>query len=339
MTRKGHEARDDAILRKKIGWTGCQASALGYNKGMKKALLFIGLTYAIGLVLMASYPLLGGDWSAPGSIVIMTAYMFVPMVAAIIVQKEVYHAPIVGPLGVSFAFNGWFVVAWILPPLIVFAALGVSLLLPGVHFSPGMEGLFDRLRSALTADQIAEMKKQMASLPIHPVWLGLLQGMVAGATVNAAAGFGEELGWRGLLLGEWGPLGFWRSSVLIGLVWGVWHVPVILRGHNYPQHPLEGIAMMTAWTVLLSPIISYIRIRARSVVAASILHGTLTGTSGLAVMLLKGGSDLTVGVMGAAGFAVLAAADAGLFLYDRFVSPEPLMRAGGAAGPPSTQPS
>jgi uncharacterized membrane protein YjjP (DUF1212 family) len=41
------------------------------------------------------------------------------------------------------------------------------------------------------------------------------------------------------------------------------------------------------------------------------------GTAGLAVMLLRGGSDLTVGMTGLAGFVVLALANAALFVYDR----------------------
>ncbi len=53
------------------------------------------------------------------------------------------------------------------------------------------------------------------SLPVNPFWLAVIQGLVGGVTINAIAGFGEELGWRGLLSKELHPAGFWRSSLLI----------------------------------------------------------------------------------------------------------------------------
>jgi uncharacterized membrane protein YjjP (DUF1212 family) len=35
------------------------------------------------------------------------------------------------------------------------------------------------------------------------------------------------------------------------------------------------------------------------------MHGTLNGTAGLALMMVRGGNDLTVGLTGVAGFVVL----------------------------------
>lgn len=168
------------------------------------------------------------------------------------------------------------------------------------------------------------MREQIAAMTVHPLWLGLAQGLVAGATVNAIAGFGEELGWRGFLLNELRHLGFWKSSAVIGSVWGLWHAPFILQGHNYPEHPVAGVFMMIVWCLLLAPILSYVRLKAKSVIAAAIFHGTINGTAGLAVMVIAGGSDLTAGVMGLPGFIVLAALNLFLFAYERFLARSPL---------------
>jgi len=137
------------------------------------------------------------------------------------------------------------------------------------------------------------------------------------------AGFGEELGWRGFLQRELGYLGFWKSSALIGLIWGAWHAPIILQGHNYPQHPVAGVFMMIIFTLLLSPIFSYVRLKSGSVLAAAVIHGSLNGTVGLSVMVIKGGNDLTVGVTGLAGFIVLFIVNAGIFIYDRYPAKDP----------------
>jgi membrane protease YdiL (CAAX protease family) len=138
--------------------------------------------------------------------------------------------------------------------------------------------------------------------------------------------FGEELGWRGLLLRELEPLGFWRSSALIGLVWGFWHAPLILHGHNYPVHPWAGVFLMTGMTVLLSPLMGYLTIRANSVIAPSIFHGTFNATAGLAIVVIRGGTDVTTGVTGMAGLIFLAVMNIGLFAFDRCVAREPVRK-------------
>lgn len=90
------------------------------------------------------------------------------------------------------------------------------------------------------------------------------------------------------------------------------------------QHPVAGVFMMTVWTILLSPIFSYVRLKARSVIAAAIIHGSLNATAGLSLMVIEGGNDLTVGLTGLAGFIVLVAANVAILIFDRFVTKEPI---------------
>jgi len=268
----------------------------------------------------------GGRLSSPAGLAMSLAYMVLPMTMALVVQKLIHHQPVLEPLRINLHFNRWFLVAWLLPPLLAFAALGAALFMPGVTFDPQMHDMFSRFATQLSPDKVAKLRAQVASMPVHPIWLALAQGLAAGATVNALAGFGEELGWRGLLLKELSFLGFWRASFIIGLVWGIWHAPIILMGHNYPQHPVPGVYLMTDFTLLFSPLIAYVTLKSRSVLAAAIMHGTLNGTYGLGIMTLRGGNDLTVGLMGLAGLGVLLAANVLLFLYDRFLAKEPITR-------------
>jgi uncharacterized protein len=263
----------------------------------------------------AAFRLLGGRLTGDlFSMAVGVPYMMVPMVAAIIVQRRVRLRP-VAALGISFRLNRWWLVGWLAPLGITLAALGVSLLLPGIRFSPEMAGLFDRLRGLVPDPKLAEMRSALKLLPVHPFWLLLGQGLFAGLTVNAVAGFGEELGWRGFLLPEFGRYGFWRSSWLVGLIWGIWHAPLVLEGLNYRAHPVAGVFMMTGWCLLLSPLFSYVMVKSRSVIAVSVMHGSFNAFTGLAVIMVAGGTDLLAGVTGFAGFIVLAAANLALFAF------------------------
>ncbi len=109
------------------------------------------------------------------------------------------------------------------------------------------------------------------------------------------------------------PLGFWKGSALVGLLWGPWHAALIVQGYNYPQHPFIGVAMMTVMTVLLSPLVAAARLGGRSVIAAAICHGSFNAAAGFAVIFLKESNDLLVGVTGLAGALALALFDLGLF--------------------------
>ncbi len=292
---------------------------------MNKTLLFILLTLAVSYLSAGLFYFLGGEYSRTAGTILAVFYMFIPAAITLLITKVIHNEPIVKPLLISFNVNKWFVVAWLITPLISFTAFGISLLFPEVSYSPGMEGMFARFESVLTPEQIEEQRMAMEIMSIHPIWLTLFSGLVAGLTINAVAGFGEELGWRGFLHKQLKNLSFLKASLFIGFIWGIWHAPLILMGHNYPQHPELGVLMMIIWCILLSPLFLYITIKSKSVIAAAIMHGTLNGTAGLSIMMVEGGSDLIIGTTGLAGFVAVFIFVLLLFGYDRCISKERIM--------------
>lgn len=286
------------------------------NRKLKKIGLFIGITYALSWSIAILFFIFGGKWGTPSSMIVAMVIMFMPMVSTIIVQKVIYKEPLMQPLGISFQFNRWWLVAWLFPPLFAFAAMGVGLLMPGVSYSPEMTNFYEWLKGFTTPEHLEVIREELAAIPIHLFWILLIQGLVAGITVNAVLAFGEELGWQGFLLRELSQMKLWKASAIIGLVWGIWHAPLVLQGHNYPEHPVAGVFMMMLFNLLLAPIFSYIRIKSKSVIAAGIIHGSLNSTAALAVIMTEGGNELTIGVTGAAGFIVLLIVNLGIILFD-----------------------
>lgn len=100
---------------------------------------------------------------------------------------------------------------------------------------------------------------------------------------------------------------------------GLWHFPLILLGHNYPQHSVAGVFMMVIFCVLLSFIETYFVLKAKSVYPAAIFHGAINAVAGLNVLLIKGGNDLINGASGLSGFIVMAIVIAVIYVFDRFV--------------------
>jgi membrane protease YdiL (CAAX protease family) len=294
------------------------------GRSVKKVVLYIALTFVISYSMAGMYVIAGGKTTNVGIIYLALGYMLVPMAVTIIIQKFVYRESLIQPLGIVLKFNLWFFVAWFMPVLIAVATMGISLLIPGVSFTPDMSGFLPQMLSSLSTEQADQVRNFIGGLPVHFFWATLIQALIAGTTVNALFALGEEIGWRGLLLNELGFLGFWKSSAVIGIIWGLWHAPLILMGLNYPEHPQLGLLMMSVWTLLSSPIFSYIKLRSKSIFAVSIFHGTVNASPALALMCISGGNDLLTGITGLAGFIVIAAIDLFLFIYDRYLTAVPI---------------
>jgi len=286
---------------------------------MKRSIQFIILTCLVSWAIAGAAIFLG--LPGPGSIpyvIFGMFYMLLPAGCAVILQL-IYKEKPFRNLGVSFKFNRWFIIAGLVPIIAAFIALGISLFFPNVSFSSGFEGVLQ----LIPEDQKEKAMEQLTKFPPAIFLLiNVLQAIAAGYTINAVFAFGEELGWRGFLLKALKEKKFLLVSLITGIVWGIWHFPLILRGHNYPQHPVLGVGMMVIFCVLLAPVMTYIVIKSKSVITAAIFHGSLNAIAGISVLYLVGGNDLTNGITGAAGFITLIIINLAFYLFDRFVTKE-----------------
>lgn len=288
----------------------------------RKIVLFLLLAYGMAWTLEFGFFALGGRVGSGAFTAIALLCMFTPATAALITQKLVWKEPL-RDLGLSAPRLSWLAVAWLLPLALVIVTLALSLLVPGVSLVTGLDGLIANLSGILPPGEVARAQREMGQTilakPGVLLLLSFAQVLIAGPSINAVAALGEEIGWRGLLWHELKPLGFWRASFVIGFFWGLWHLPVIINGYNYPGHPVAGPIMMTVLTILLSPLIGYVRLRAESVFAAAVFHGTFNAAATL-VLFLAGGDVLVTGITGAIGMATLLLANGGLWLHLRRTS-------------------
>jgi membrane protease YdiL (CAAX protease family) len=100
-----------------------------------------------------------------------------------------------------------------------------------------------------------------------------VQSVLLAPILFIAIAFGEEYGWRGYLQGELMKMGRVRGTLLVGVIWGVWHWPIILMGWSYPGYPLAGLALTALFTTGLAVVLGYAVLRSGSVLLAAYLHG------------------------------------------------------------------
>ena len=120
----------------------------------------------------------------------------------------------------------------------------------------------------------------------------------------------EELGWRGVALdGLLDRLAMVPASLLLGAVWGLWHLPLFVMAGTY-QHGL-GLGTATFWrfmasTTVLSVLFTWLYLNTRrSILSAVLLHFSINLT-GTVLVVADAAQWLVLGAV-----AVLAAAVAG----------------------------
>ena len=112
-----------------------------------------------------------------------------------------------------------------------------------------------------------------ANLPDSAFLLTMaLNTMIVGPFLGLIITFGEEYGWRGYLQTELTRLGRIRGVFLLGVIWGIWHWPVIWMGYNYPGQPILGSIAMVMMCVILAYFLAYAVFKSNGIWTAAYLH-------------------------------------------------------------------
>ena len=213
---------------------------------------------------------------------VLTARMFTPLLAALVVLglehrlgewRRVLHVSFPG-LRALFA-SGLVVI------LVLMLSLAVGLSL-GVGLEPCLI-----LRDLVGGSGLAW---------VVTITGMLLVGLLAGISLNMIVALGEESGWRGLLIdtlsrGYSEPV----ASGLVGVIWGLWHAPLIWAGYNYSITGCgvgaggpPAVVVFTSLTTGMGMVLAWLRYRFNSVMASAAAHGTMNAVAGLFALAVSG---------------------------------------------------
>ncbi|MDP2315924.1 MAG: CPBP family intramembrane metalloprotease [Pseudomonadota bacterium] len=266
-----------------------------------------------------------GYWS----LVLAIPFLVGPLVASLLWKRFVVHEPIAS-LDTGLRFDGLVVLCWIAPVAIVWASALVAHGFGWATLDLTGAPIVDRVLAVRGAEAAAKVQEGLlASQVPYPV-LASLQALIVGLFFYTPLAFAEEIGWRGVLLRELRPLGFWPAALLIGAIWGLWQVPLVLLGGYFPDAPIQGTLVMVGASIPLGALYAWVREASGTVWAAALAHGVLTALGGFHELILSGGAAEVVGVKGVAGGIVLLVL--AVVLFARFPSgpraPQPAQAAG-----------
>lgn len=280
------------------------------KKAVKFSVVLCLLSWAYAAVVYFGFGIHGYGDNVMSFVISASIYMFMPMVTALLMQ--LIDKERVGSTGLlRFKVRWSWLVAWLLPVVIVVLSVLVNTLFNGVelgYFVP-----------------VTDETPEMYASPKMFIVMSLVSGLFAGVTINALAAFGEEYGWRNYLVSAMRGKSFWVACLFTGVVWGIWHFPFILMGHNYPDHRVAGVFMMVLFCLAVSPVELYLVLKSRSMFPAAIFHGTINAFAGAATAFVSGGSDILNGLVGLSGILVFIVLTLSIFVFDRFISKDLIM--------------
>ena len=113
-----------------------------------------------------------------------------------------------------------------------------------------------------------------------PVWGSFALFLALAATIEVirslSSALGEEIGWRGFLVPELAKqMSFTKLSLLTGLIWAVWHSPILLfADYNSGTNRWYALGCFTVMVVSISFIMGWLTLKSGSLWPAALFHAS-----------------------------------------------------------------
>jgi membrane protease YdiL (CAAX protease family) len=242
-------------------------------------LLAFGLAWALEALLFVTHTPVGLAGGVK-FVLVADGAMLCPAIAALITLMTARGGFAAAGLWPRFKQSWkWYLTAFFLPVALVALATALSVAL----------GL---ARLDWTLPSLAAMLPAGKTLPSALAPVVLIQTVVVGSLLGSLLGMGEELGWRGYLLPALLRRGMPTHAAYLvsGIIWGLWHAPLILMGYNYPGAPVFGIFLFCGLTILYTYIFGWMRLASGTAWAAALGHAAFDQTVSASGILFVPGS-------------------------------------------------
>ena len=250
------------------------------------------------------------DGNAAAYQLLLAVSMFCPLVSVLLVQKFWLHQP----TGISWRprlkGNGrYLLAAWFGPAMLT--------LLGAVLYFAVFPSRLDFSGSWLVAAYGGEMDAQTlrSQLGVSTLSYLLQNGLFAvllAPAINMFPALGEEVGWRGYMMPRLKErFGLLNGRLLGGVVWGVWHWPLMLLvgyeyGTNYLGAPLLGLVVWCVVCFALNTLLDWLYEKTGCIWVPAIAHGAFNAIAALPQVLVTP-ADAYYNVLGPMPIGLIAA--------------------------------
>jgi membrane protease YdiL (CAAX protease family) len=257
----------------------------------KRVGLFLLIAYAVMALFAAPFWFLPGGITHPLFTPVIAVGMWAPALASVILAKGVEKTNWRTRVGLRFRGRWKKILAW--SPLAVLIALATQVLGVVIMVLRGVPGdLTGRTWLRLGTEQLS----QAAGTEIPPAVLivSILFGAVFGLVITVVATLGEEIGWRGWLWPALKPLGRIRAAIVLGVVWSLWHLPIVLIGYNYPGEPRYlAVPMFMLPCIAMALLFGALTDRARgNPIPAAFAHATVNSWGSVVLSIAATGGTV-----------------------------------------------
>ena len=196
-----------------------------------------------------------------GTWVWVVPLMWSPAAASIVARLVLRE----GFADVSFRVGGrrgWqaIVVAVIFPIVIGLTVYGIAWMTGLARFAPRPGGL------------VAQLGVASAS-PVAAFLVMLVAAATIGTIVGILTAAGEEIGWRGYMLTRLIDAGIPHPVLASGLIWGLWHVPIVFgAGYAAGPSPTASALLLVVLATAFGVVFARLRLQTGSVWPAIVLH-------------------------------------------------------------------
>lgn len=189
--------------------------------------------------------------------------MWCPGVAALLTCK--YLGRGIGCLGWRWGRTRYQVACYLIP-------LGYATATYAVVWLTGFGGVYRKsFVDAITQDFGLGRMPPWASIA-----LSFLFTATTGVVADCATTLGEEIGWRGFLVPELAKRhSFAGTAIISGLVWALWHFPILLFADYHPPTPAwYYLTSITVTVPAISFVMTWMRLKSGSLWTGVILHAS-----------------------------------------------------------------
>ncbi len=217
----------------------------------------------------------------------LVATMLCPLLAVLLVQKVFQRQP----TGIGWKVQGrrrWWLAAWFGPA--VFTVLAAVLYFAVFPHRLDLSGSW--LATAYGGEMDAEtLRRELGVSNLSYMLETGLFAITLAPPINMLAAVGEEAGWRGYMMPHLKEqLGLLNGRLLGGVIWGVWHWPIMLLtgyeyGTNYLGAPVLGLVVWCVVCFALNTLLDWLYEKTGCIWVSAIAHGAFNAVAALFVVL------------------------------------------------------